>query len=55
MILSKQGKINGERRVFQDKWTDQGSPVPMCLVCSETVAVTKEPETALFMGRPLFI
>ena len=24
--LSKQGKINGERRVFQDKCTDQGSP-----------------------------
>ena len=24
--LSKQGKIDGERRVFQDKCTDQGSP-----------------------------
>ena len=24
--LSKQGKINGEHRVFQDKLTDQGSP-----------------------------
>ena len=24
--LSKQGKINGERRVFQDEWTHQGSP-----------------------------
>ena len=46
MALSKQRKIDGERRVLQDTWTDQyffitqkGNPV--CLVCSETVEVTK--------------
>ena len=46
MAFSKQRKIDGERRVFHDKWTDQyffiaqkGNPV--CLVCSETVEVTK--------------
>ena len=47
MPLSKQRKIDSERRVFQDKWTDRyffiaqkGNPV--CLVCSEMVEVTKE-------------
>ena len=54
--LSKQGKVNGERRVFQDKINghiraaqisiSSTQENPMCLVCSETVAVTKEPETA---------
>ena len=38
--MLKQRKIDGERRVFQDTWTDQyffiaqkGNPV--CLVCTE--------------------
>ena len=46
MDVLKQRKIDGERRVFHDKWTDQyffitqkGNPV--YLVCSETVEVAK--------------
>ena len=54
--LSKQGKTNGERR--HDKWTDQGSPDQYFFIarksnvlsCSETVEVTKEPETALYLS-----
>ena len=64
--LSKQGKINGERRVFQDKWTDKGSPDQYFFIARKSNVfslfgnggsheVPKEPETALFMGRPLFI
>ena len=57
LSLSKQGKINGERRVF---WTNgqiraaqisisSSQENQMCLVCSETLAVTTEHETALFI------
>ena len=55
--LSKQGKINGERRVFQDKCTDQGSPDQYFFIARKSNvfsllgngAVTKEHETALFI------
>ena len=47
-------RTNGQIRAAQIS-ISSSQENPMCLVCSETVAVTKEPETALFMGRPLFI
>ena len=45
-------------RVFQNKWTYHASPYQyfffarksVCFVCSETVALTKEPETALVIA-----
>ena len=40
-------------RVFQNKWTYQYfffARKSVCFVCSETVALTKEPETALLIG-----
>ena len=47
-------RTNGQIRAAQIS-ISSSQENPMCLVCSETVAVTKEPEKALFMGRPLFI
>ena len=40
MAVLKQREINGERRVFRDKLTDQyyfkaQKEIPVCLVCSE--------------------
>ena len=40
MVVLKQRKIDGERRVFRDKLTDQyyfkaQKEIPVCLVCSE--------------------
>ena len=44
MAVLKQRKIDGERRVFRDKLTDQyyftkhKKEIPVCLVCSETTS-----------------
>ena len=43
MAVLKQRKIDGKRRVFRDKLTDQyyfkaQKEIPVCLVCSETTS-----------------
>ena len=43
MAVLKQRKVDGERHVFQDKWTDQYFFISqkrnsLCLVCSETTS-----------------
>ena len=47
MSSSKKRKVDHESRVFQEKWTNdyiftQIKGKPMCLLCSESVAVMKE-------------
>lgn len=48
MACSKKRKVDTENRRFQDEWTDQymfilpaASSKPLCLICSETVALIK--------------
>ncbi len=48
MALSKKRKVDSENRAFNPEWTDSfmfilptGSTKPVCLICSETVALIK--------------
>ncbi len=48
MVLSKKRKVDSENRAFNPEWTDSfmfilptGSTKPVCLICSETVALIK--------------
>ena len=48
MALSKKKKADSENRAFNPEWTDSflfirptGSTQPVCLICSETVALIK--------------
>ncbi len=48
MALSKKRKVDSENRAFNPEWTDSflfilpsGSTKPLCLICSETVALIK--------------
>lgn len=48
MSLSKKRKVDSENRAFNPEWTDSflfilptGSTKPVCLICSETVALIK--------------
>ena len=48
MALSKKRKVDSENRAFNLEWTDSflfilptGSTKPVCLICSETVALIK--------------
>lgn len=48
MACSKKRKVDAENRIFKDEWTEKyvfilptGSSKPVCLICSETVAVIK--------------
>ena len=45
--MSKRRKVDDEKRVFKDNWTElyffiQHHEKPVCLICNETIAVNKE-------------
>ena len=45
--MNKRRKVDDEKRVFKDIWTElyffiDHNEKPVCLVCNETVAVNKE-------------